>query len=196
MKTAFVDVDTQFDFILPAGALYAPGAETILPAVAGLNQYAAANSIPVISTMDAQSEDDPEFCHWHPHCVIGTISQNKPASTLLDKRVVVPSSRVKTDLAGAQQIMIEKQHYDAFTNENLEPILDELGAERFVVYGLVTDVCVRAVATGLLRRAKRVELVEDAVRAINDQAARTFLEQFQAQGGVVTTAAAVMSLSS
>jgi len=62
-----------------------------------------------------------------------------------------------------------------------------------VVNGLVTDVCVRAAATGLLKRGKRVELVQDAVRAIDEQAARTFLDEFQSAGGVLTTAAAVMA---
>ena len=61
MKTVFVDVDTQIDFLYPAGALYVPGAEALLPVLARLNQYAAAQSIPVLSTMDAHLEDDPEF---------------------------------------------------------------------------------------------------------------------------------------
>ena len=37
MKTAFIDVDTQIDFMFPAGALYVPGAELVLPQVATLN---------------------------------------------------------------------------------------------------------------------------------------------------------------
>jgi nicotinamidase/pyrazinamidase len=37
MKTVFVDVDTQIDFLFPAGALYVPGAERLLPAIARLN---------------------------------------------------------------------------------------------------------------------------------------------------------------
>ena len=41
MNTAFFDVDTQLDFVLPAGALYVPGAESILPAVVRLNRWAA-----------------------------------------------------------------------------------------------------------------------------------------------------------
>ena len=32
MKTVFFDIDTQIDFVYPAGALYVPGAEHILPA--------------------------------------------------------------------------------------------------------------------------------------------------------------------
>ena len=60
MKTVFVDVDTQIDFLFPAGALYVPGAERLLPAIARLNHFAAAQGIPLISTTDAHSEDDPD----------------------------------------------------------------------------------------------------------------------------------------
>ena len=31
MNTVFFDVDTQIDFLYPAGALYVPGAESIVP---------------------------------------------------------------------------------------------------------------------------------------------------------------------
>ena len=33
MKTVFFDIDTQIDFLYPAGALYVPGAERILPEI-------------------------------------------------------------------------------------------------------------------------------------------------------------------
>ena len=59
MKTVFVDVDSQLDFLYPAGALYVPGAERIVPAIARLNQFAAGRGVPVISTTDAHAENDP-----------------------------------------------------------------------------------------------------------------------------------------
>ena len=31
MKTVFFDIDTQIDFVFPAGALYVPGAEIFCP---------------------------------------------------------------------------------------------------------------------------------------------------------------------
>src|SRR5580658_865687 len=68
MKTVFFDIDTQIDFVYPAGALYVPGAEYILPLVGELNRHAPV----LISTMDAHSEDDPEFQIFPPHCVVGT----------------------------------------------------------------------------------------------------------------------------
>jgi len=72
MSTVFFDVDTQLDFLLPAGALYAPGAERIIPTIARLNRWAGEHSIAVVSTMDAHAENDPEFARWRPHCVVGT----------------------------------------------------------------------------------------------------------------------------
>ena len=38
MTTVYMDVDTQLDFLCPAGALYVPGAETIVETVAALNR--------------------------------------------------------------------------------------------------------------------------------------------------------------
>ena len=38
MTTVFFDVDTQLDFMFPSGALYVPGAETIVERVAALNR--------------------------------------------------------------------------------------------------------------------------------------------------------------
>ena len=49
MKTVFFDIDTQIDFLFPAGALYAPGAEKIIGTVAKLNHHAAKHRIPVVS---------------------------------------------------------------------------------------------------------------------------------------------------
>ncbi len=103
MKTVFVDVDTQYDFLFPAGALSVPGAQRILPAVSRLNHWAARNGAVVVSTMDAHTENDREFQVWPGHCVAGTLGQRKHESTLLERRVTIPSHRTSFDLAGAQQ---------------------------------------------------------------------------------------------
>src|SRR5438132_132602 len=131
MSVVFFDIDTQLDFLYPAGALYVPGAESIVGQVAALNHYAAVHGIPLVSTVDAHTENDPEFADWPPHCVAGTAGQQKPAATLLEKRAVVPN--IRSDLAGiegAQQIILEKQSVDCFTCVNLPALLGRLGAEQ------------------------------------------------------------------
>src|ERR1041384_3260541 len=91
MKTVFFDIDSQLDFLYPAGALYVPKAERIVDAISRLNRYAAGQGIPVVSTTDAHSENDPEFQIWPHHCVAGTNGQRKAEATLLERRVVIPN---------------------------------------------------------------------------------------------------------
>ena len=187
MKTVFFDVDSQIDFMYPAGALYVPGAEQVVERIAALNRFAGEQGMVVISTMDAHPEDDPEFQSWPPHCVAGTTGQQKPAATLLERRIVVPNAVGAMALEGAQQILLEKQALDCFTNVNLADILRLLGADRYVVYGVVTEICVKCAVEGLLKTGKRVELVTDAVRSLNDAAAAVMTAAFLAAGGVLTT---------
>lgn len=187
MKTAFFDIDTQLDFMYPAGALYVPGAEKIVEQIAALNRFAGAQGIPLVSTMDAHTENDPEFQAWPPHCVAGCLGQHKPEATLLTRRVVVPNTACEFSVNAAQQILLEKQTFDCFTNVNLARLLDRLEAERYVVYGVVTEICVKLAAWGLLKTGKRVELVTDAVLSLNDAAAAQMTDAFLASGGVLTT---------
>ena len=124
MKTVFFDVDTLIDFVFPAGALYVPGAEKRLGAVAALTRYAASHGIPVISTADAHTENDPEFRSWPPHCVKGTLGQRKPEATLLERRVVIPADAAQPVLGLAQQVILEKRTLDCFESPHLVPLLE------------------------------------------------------------------------
>ena len=173
MKTVFFDVDTQIDFVFPAGALYVPGAEHIIPNIARLNHYAAKNGIPLVSTVDAHTEDDPEFKSWPPHCIVGTVGQLKPASTL------------------AGQIFLEKQSLDCFTVPTLPALLESLQADRYVVYGVVTEICVWNAVRGLLKTGKPVALVTDAIKSLSEAAAEKMLANFTAMGGTLTTISAI-----
>jgi nicotinamidase/pyrazinamidase len=186
MKTVFFDIDTQYDFLLPAGALSVPGATRILPAVAQLNRWAAANGIVVVSTMDAHTESDPEFQIWPGHCVAGTLGQRKHESTLLDRRVTVPSHRTSFELSGAQQVIVEKQSLNCFDNANLNDVLAALGAERYVVYGVVTEYCVALAAHGLLKTGKPVEIVMDAIETLKREDGDAALRVFTEAGGRLT----------
>jgi nicotinamidase/pyrazinamidase len=189
VKTVFFDIDTQIDFLYPAGALYVPGAEKIVEKIAGLNRFAAAHGIAVVSTMDAHSENDPEFRDWPPHCVVGTAGQAKPASTLLERRVSIPNVPDVPALEGVQQILLEKQELDCFTHVNLDEVLRRLAADRYVVYGVVTEICVRCAAMGLAQTGARVEVLTDAVCSLSDDQRDDFFAAFATAGGVLTESA-------
>jgi nicotinamidase/pyrazinamidase len=193
VKTVFFDVDTQLDFLYPAGALYVRGAEAIVPALGELTKYAASHGIPVVSTADAHAEDDAEFKTWRPHCVLGTTGQQKTAATQLPKAQVVTTDPVTIDASNDSifqtvgQYVVEKQKLDCFTNPNLLPLLNFLAADRYVVYGVATEFCVSCAIMGLLSTGAKVELVADAIRGLDAEAERDTLTRFVTAGGVVTT---------
>jgi nicotinamidase/pyrazinamidase len=170
-NTVFFDVDTQLDFLSPAGALYVPGAEKKTRVIAALNRKAPR----LISTVDAHLENDVEFRTWPPHCVLGTLGQRKPA-----------------DLLVPNQIVFEKVTTDAFLNPRLMPLLGELGADRYVVYGVVTEICVRFAALGLLATGKPVDVVTDAIEALNPAAADAFFGEFTGRGGRLVSSSSIV----
>ena len=166
---AFFDIDTQIDFVFPAGALYTPGAENVIPVVAWLNRYAGEHGIPLISTMCAHGEDAKEFAQWGPHCVVGTVGQQKPAATLLADR--------------EQQIFIEKDELDLFSNPEVLPLLDRLVVDECFVYGVLTEFCVKHAVMGLLKAGRQVWLVTDAIAHYTQAGGEQVIREFVAAGG-------------
>jgi nicotinamidase/pyrazinamidase len=196
VKTVFFDVDTQLDFLYPGGALYVPGSEDIVKALTELTLFAASSGIQIVSDTDAHTEDDPEFKIWKPHCVAGTVGQQKAAGTLLNKTVVFTCApcdieQRRAEIETTPQLIVEKQSLNCFSNPSLHPLLDVLKADRYVVYGVVTEICVRFAAFGLLETGARVELVTDAIRSLNEKEACEMIQRFEALGGQLTTVAKV-----
>jgi nicotinamidase/pyrazinamidase len=187
MRTVFFDVDTQIDFMLPTGALYVPGAEKLVPTIARLNADALASGMPLISTMDAHRENDVEFLSWPPHCVTGCLGQRK-ATPIAAGAVTVSLTAPCPDVRQAKHIIVEKVTVDCFTNPHLAEVLAQLGADRYVVYGVVTEICVQNALFGLLKTGKPVTMLSNAVKELNSAAAEAMLAKFTALGGEVASA--------
>jgi nicotinamidase/pyrazinamidase len=181
MKAAFFDIDTQIDFLFPAGSLYVPGAERLIPTLQRLNHYAGARGIPLISSTCAHEENDPEFTQWPAHCVVGTVGQLKPPELLLEHRASI-------GVAAGKQILFEKNQLDITTSPNFRPLLRELAAESYAVYGVVTEYCVRFAALALLETGKPVQLVTDAIETLSAAASAETLREFTERGGKLATA--------
>ncbi len=204
----FVDVDTQADFVEPAGRLYVPGAEAIVPVLERLFAFAARERIPVLSSVDEHAPDDPEFKQWPPHCVRGTPGQEKIAVTLMPRRVVVgpevssldetlqhfglrkgTSPGCATDIDAElrileefDQVIFPKATLDAFDNLHFARIIGLLDDRQFVVFGVATDFCVNLAARGLLQRGRAVKIVRDAVRGIAPDTEARICRELSAMG--------------
>jgi nicotinamidase/pyrazinamidase len=105
---------------------------------------------------------------------------------------VVVANEAVSEFGDAPQYVVEKQALDCFTNVNLGALLERLGAERYVVYGVVTEYCVRCAVMGLLGTGARVEMVVDGVMALSEGEGRKMVEEFLAAGGALTTVGEVV----
>ena len=195
----FVDVDTQIDFMLPDGNLYVPGAERIIPNLQRVTAYAAERGIPVVSSVDAHSPNDPEFQQFPPHCVKGTPGQEKLPQTLLSQRIVIPNERQELPqgerLPGIQQWILEKQTFDVSSNVNFASLLDKLDAGQFIVFGVATEYCVRAAVLSLLSLGRPVWLLVDTIRPIDAAGALAALREMQEAGAKLLTIQELPSVS-
>jgi len=180
----FWDVDTQVDFLSPGGKLYVPGSEAIVPALRSLTEWAAENRVLVVASADAHLANDAEFQQWPPHCLAGTPGQQKIPETTLPRQLVLPNRGVEipADLSNWQQVVLEKQQLDVFTNPNTGPLVEQLERPDVVLYGVVTEICVVRAARNLVERGCRVTLVEDAMAALDPAEARKCLDELMGQG--------------
>jgi len=197
-KTAFFDVDTQRDFMSPAGALYVPGARMVSGNIRRLVAHAAGKGIRLFSTVDAHAVEDPEFEDFPPHCVVGSWGQEKIGGTLLRDRIAVRGEpklrkRAIATVLERQQVILESATISVFTNPNVMPVLRASGCTRFVVFGVATDYCVRAAALGLLKNGFRVHLVTDAIRGITPAGADAALAEIRQAGGRLRTTSQIVT---
>jgi nicotinamidase/pyrazinamidase len=196
------DVDTQVDFVHPAGKLYVPGAEQVLPAMARLVEAARRSGIPHVATADDHQLSDPEISSepdfvslWPPHCLRGTPGSMRPLETQQVDPVVLGETEVDPSWLRGREFLVLKKAYDPFTNPNADRLLELLDPQEIVLFGLATDVCNDAAIRSLLARGRAVTFVEDAARGIDATRTEACLGAWR-EGGVrfVTTAQAVEEL--
>jgi nicotinate phosphoribosyltransferase len=191
-SVVFLDVDTQVDFMSPGGALYVPEAERIIPNLGKLMEHAREQRIPVISSADAHTPDDPSFAEWPPHCVVGTPGQRRIPETQSPSALLIPNVpgafHPPVDWTRQLVLEVEKQAYSVAANSNFDAVLAALGPSRFIVFGVATEYCVKESALALRALGLPVDLVVDAIRPITEEGGRRAIEEMLAAGvRLVTT---------
>jgi nicotinamidase/pyrazinamidase len=183
------DVDTQFDFVFPAGKLYVPGAEQALPAMARLVEGARRAGIPHVASADDHELSDPEISAepdfvslWPPHCLRGTPGAMRPPETQQVDPVVLGETEVDPSWLRGLEFLLLKKAYDPFTNPNANRLLELLDPQEIVLFGVATDVCNDAAIRGLLARGRAVTFVEDASRGIDEARTAACVADWRAGG--------------
>jgi nicotinamidase/pyrazinamidase len=195
-KLVFWQVDVQADFMLPGGKLYA---EKIIPKIQRLVSAAVEHGVMLVSSGDSHPENDPEFDTFPPHCLRGTPGARILPEGMTDNFRTIPndaSHKLPDDILRCPQIIFEKQTLDVFDNPHAGELVERLGGDReYVVFGVVTEYCVRLAAKGLLGRGRKVAIVKDAIEALNPEDGRRALDELQALGArMITTQEALAAV--
>lgn len=180
------EVDTQTDFMLPGGKLYVPGAEKRIPNMRRLVEAAREEKAFLISSTDQHSPNDPEFQRFPPHCVRGTsgaeIVPDLKAADAIHVNNTNPAT-VPSTISRGKQVVIEKQTLDVFDNPATEKLLAHFPPDsEFIVFGVVTEFCVRLAAKGLLDRGRRVAIVVDAIETLDPNEGKKTSEELASRG--------------
>lgn len=194
----FFDIDTQYDFMNPQGALYVPRAEEIYRNIERLLDAAGRHHLLTISSRCAHEPGDAEFAMFPPHCLKGTWGAQRIFDLPRLALVEVPFDARAIDGAHLEPFthyVVEKKVFDLFSNRWLEGLRSS-GAFRnreCIVFGVATDYCVRAAALGLAEGGARVKLVADAVRGVAEESTAEALDEMCAAGVELTTTDEVLN---
>ena len=193
------EVDTQADFMLPGGKLYVPGAEKLLPRIEKLTHAARQGHAFLVSHGCYHSPDDPEFASFPPHCLKNTPGSEFVPHATTDSVVRVPNEEAElpADFAAYKQILLEKQTLDIFESRHAASLVERLPRNaEFLVFGVVTEYCVRLAAKGLLDRGRSVSVIADAIETLNPEEGRKTISELKALGAkFITTDEALALLS-
>jgi nicotinamidase/pyrazinamidase len=199
-RIVFWEVDTQQDFMLPGGKLYVPGAEKIIPNIDRLVALVRAGRVLLVSDACEHSFDDPEFKTFPPHCIRGTPGARIVPEGLAQTVYTIPndpSAKLPDSIFENQQINLEKQSLDVFDNPHTETIVNRLGKDtEYMVFGVVTEHCVRLAAKGLLDRGCKVSVIKDAIETLDATEGRRTLDDLKSLGAqFVSTDQAIAAVS-
>lgn len=188
-RCVFVDIDTQHDFMDPSGALYVAGAIEIRPILGKLARFARDEEIPVIATACAHEPEDAALEPFPPHCLKGTWGQERIEETRAPASLVIAPGEGYAGPTWHPHVTIEKRVYDPFSEPAMRAIIEGFAAENplYIVMGVATDYCVKAAVLGLRERNCRVQVVTDAIRAVDPETEQQALDEFVACGAELVT---------
>ncbi len=178
--TAVVVVDMLNDFCTPGGSMVLPGAERLYPPQRQVIAAARAAGLPVIFVVDAhrpQLRRDREFLNREPHCREGTWG-----AAVVDELV-----RQDGDLT------VFKRRFSAFFETDLDLTLKDLVVDTLVVFGVVTNICVRSTVHDAFFRGYRVFVAEDCCAATGAREQASSLYDIATHFGTVTRSADVVA---
>jgi ureidoacrylate peracid hydrolase len=179
-RTGIIVVDMINEFCKPGGAMVLPGYEKLMPYQLAVIEAAREVGAPVFWVHDvhrANMRRDREWVKRTPHCVEGSWG-----------------TEIIEDLgARDDEIHITKRRYSAFFQTDLDMTLKDMQINQIVVFGVVTNICVRSTVHDGFFNGYDVAVPHDCCAATGEREQESSLYDIATHFGVVTNAADVVA---
>lgn len=179
-KTAVIVIDMINEFCKPGGRMVLPGYETLMPQQTALITAARANGVPVIFVVDSHRKNmrrDREWVKRTPHGV-----ENTWATQVIDDLDVQDDD-----------IVVIKHRYSAFFQTDLDLVLKDMLISQLVVFGVVTNICVRSTVHDGFFQGYDIVVPHDACAATGPREHVSTLYDIATHFGTVSDTATVTS---
>lgn len=196
MKKFLVVIDTQYDFMMPNGALYVQGAEQIIvPGIEFLANLSPDNYAGVLFTYDTHShnvyEGSSESEMFPIHCVEGTPGWENVFNPDLIKQPSAGQKGINVytltkgvfNMWEEDDIRIVARPGNTFfnsyesANQSREVFFEQMkdaGIDTIEIFGVASDFCVKWAVDGFVKRGFKVEVVDELCRGIGAPANDVF----------------------
>ena len=177
-RTAVIVIDMVNDFCKPGGAMVLPGYETLIEPQRALVEAARASGAPVIWVHDEHRRNvrqDREWLKRSPHCVEGTWGRD-----------IIDDLGARDD-----EIHVIKRRYSAFFGTDLDLTLKDSKVDQLVIFGVVTNICVRSTVHDGFFQGYEIVVPRDACAATGPREQESSLYDIATHFGVVSDAATV-----
>jgi ureidoacrylate peracid hydrolase len=179
-RTGVIVVDMINEFCKPGGAMVLPGYETLVPYQLSVIEAAREVGAPVFWVHDvhrANMRRDREWVKRTPHCVEGSWG-----------------TEIIEDLgARDDEIHIIKRRYSAFFQTDLDMTLKDMQINQIVVFGVVTNICVRSTVHDAFFNGYDVVVPQDCCAATGPREQESSLYDIATHFGVVSNAEDVVA---
>ena len=172
-RTAILVVDMLYDFCDPKGAMCLPGAEKLYPIQNNIIRAARTSGMMIGWIVDAHRpglKRDRELLKRAPHCFEDTNGIN--VMEQLDKE--------------NEDLIFIKRRYSAFFGTDLDLTLRDNLIDTLIVFGVVTNICVRSTVHDAFFNGYQVIVPKDACAATGPREQESSLYDIATHFGVVT----------
>lgn len=178
-RAAVLVIDMLNDFCKPGGKMVLPGYERLVPVQSALVETARSLGVPVfwvIQSHDARLRRDRELLKRGSHCLLGSwgaevIEELKPRES---------------------DFRLYKHRYSAFFQTPLDLLLKDMTCDQLIVFGIVTNICVRSTVHDAFFNGYEVVVPEDCCAATGPREQESSLYDIATHFGVVSRSGLVI----